>query len=531
MLRILSVRIKGHNSQLSKCTVRTLALAFATAVAAQVSGCGSPLAQRLHKTTSTNFLHKDKSDQKKHVQRIYLNIDSALNARHGIDAAGWFRSPFLDKHKTRVTDTEKFVQRVLRLKQLDPTLYHALREKALLKAAALSGQREPADSESFPYALFLRLIFEDHETWISYVREKSGISHVEEGTDPHLQGTPDRRFQDALAPVLVQLDKTIVNALLPQFFKVYPNAGKRYLLRNPAPDGKQWKSDGQGPKRIIDSFVRYTTLPEYDFMSRFLEARKSLDPELAAGIAYEAYLKDIRQISGFPAQPLIQRGTEVGTTQAAYDTTVLAEILFEIQKHLRKDNENREMASRAILIFGGSLPRGTATLGELQMGESLTPQPNGRTETTTRRQGSDIDTLIKLTNGQYLGVTDKNRGLQLANILTEGIRSHLNQTYSSRVIFNLEVNDDKLSRHRFVQKLTEFDLSKINPVLLEIGQDHICLIIHNFSNRTTSNLEILRPGVMVFPIQSHFQKVSGRKITPNESPCVSQRRAPWRQHD
>lgn len=531
MHRHTSVQTKGRGKQLRKSAARTLALFFAVILTAQVSGCGSPWAGELRDSTFSGFSRSRKDDRKKSVQKLYLEIDAALNAHRGLDAAAWFRSPFVDEIKTRVNETERFVQRVLRLKQLDRTLYNALREKALLKASALSAQRDPATGDVLPYVLFLRLIFEDHQTWISYVREKSGISHAEEGTDPFLQGTPDRRFQDALAPVLVQLDRNIVNALLPQFAKVYPGAGKKYLLRNPAPGGKEWKSDGQGPKRLIDSFVRYTVLPEYSFLNTFLEAQKNQPPELAAGAAYEAYLKDVRQLSGFPMKPVVRKGTAVGTAQADYDTTVLAEILFEIQNQLRKDNGNRAVGQRAIQILGGSLPRGTSTLGGLEMEVSQKQQPGARSAATTSRPGSDIDTLLKLTNGEYLGLVDQKRGLQLARNLTGGIRTHLNRTYSNEVIYNLEVNDDKLSKHRFVQKLNEFDLSKINPILLEVGQDHICLIIHNYSRRTTSNLEIQKPGVMVFPVQSHFQKVSGRTITPNASPCVTQRQDPWELRD
>lgn len=450
------------------------------------------------------------------TMRLYQSLKGTLLSPSGIDAKSWFVSPFVNDSKKRVTKTENFVDGVLRLKQADPELYAKLREIALQKANALPQTRNPETNEPLPYVLFLKLVFEDEATWVSYVKEKSGYDAVKEGKDPYLQGTPDRRFQDSMAPLLIQLDRSIVDAIMPYFPSVYPDANKKYVLR-PQPGERsqdvRWKSSGQGPKRLMDSFVRYTQMPEYAFMGTFMSQKEqfvaggmeaALAHERAAGEAYEEYLKETRKVSGFDYPAGSLRGVSgVGLEQADYNAEVLAEVVFTIQKQIQKSNRGHQEPYEAIHILGGSLPRGTATLSS-----------------------SDIDSLIKLRNGKYLGLVDRARGEALAGAITQAIRANLRDKYDPAVDYNLEVADDKMSSHRFVQKLNEFDLSKINPMLLEVGESHVCLIIHNYSKKTTSNQEIQKPGVMVFPIQSWFHRQLGQPEVVNQKPCATRRRSP-----
>ncbi len=508
---------------MTKLTTALIILAF------YASCQGTNPLEDLSQTNARRSPHSQQENDLQLARRLYQDSDqmlmNAFQQRSQLNAEQWFRTPFQDTAKSRISKTEKFVSQVLKLKQVDRKLYQALRDKALTLADAQIPQHDSKTGELRPTILFLKLLFEDKQTWISYVKEKSGYDHHTRGGDRYDQGTSDRRFQDAMAPLLVQLDKSIVQELTPLFAPIYAKAGKKYLLRDHPPGIDISKSDGQGPKRLIDSFVRYTSLPEYAFMKNFTAAQKrGHAPEFAAGQAYEAYLAEVRRVSGF-SQKISpkKKGSALGVKQADYDTEVMARILFRIQDTLRTNNSLHAPSYHAIQIIGGSFARGTSTLGGWKM-EKVTKR-NGQVK--EERPGSDIDTLIKLRNGKYIGLQNRERGMKLAELLTGNIRKHLNTNYSPKVIYNLQVNDDKLSRYSFVRQLNEFDLSKINPFLIEVGQDHICLIIHNYRNSTVSNLEIRQPGVMVFPIQSHFHKVAGRKPVRNGSKCLTQRREPW----
>jgi hypothetical protein len=95
----------------------------------------------------------------------------------------------------------------------------------------------------------------------------------------------------------------------------------------------------------------------------------------------------------------------------------------------------------------------------------------------------------------------------------------------SRVEAFLEVADDKSHTSAFVRKLDQLHLGTINPITVEIGENHMCLVVYVLPKGTYSLDHVKSPGMVVYPLQSHVLRSLGQKERPQDK-CFTVSRAP-----
>lgn len=516
--------LNGFRAPLLSVPVKSLVIPVALTAFAIASGC---------KTRHFNPI----SDAKGTNQEDTAKLEQSLRRLLGLDGRPedvkllvdqWFSDPLSGKARS----TEDTVVTALRLKKSDRARWERVRGDALAKAKGIPDFR-PGEPTS--YAILLRFLFEDKPFIVEYVKQKAGY-YYEPVTSKSLdercaagkssvfaQGTPDKRFQSSFPPILMNLDRDVVEEVLATFPSFYDRAYKKFVLPNrgrtneeKGPLCEEIKPKGQGGKRLVDTFHRYTTLPEQHFYRNFQASRtQGRDAELAAGEAYEKYLTSMRLSGGF-RRPVGEDGQPVvlGNEQGGYGTPVITRAIGIIQQRLAAHNAAHADKPKAFHVFGGSLPRGTATL-----------------------KSSDIDGFFKIDDPNqpmtYLGELDSERTKELAAGIKRALRAEISTEFQDEVEFTkdgFDVADEKMHRNPYVRSLTEFNLSEINPILFEVAEDRVCIIIHTVDKETVSNEVLRRKGVMVFPAGAFFETVSlpggAPKPTANRSACHTRRREP-----